>query len=395
MSILTINGSVNNSRYVMRPKTIADKEKLVEREGSTVVVPMDCYLGVRDLPFKMTPAVMIEVAYWAQNQASFDAAEEVILKTTGLKVSDDNVRMVANKIGGYIHAIDQKRAEECHTQFASGNIVFPRKKKKGVLYIEVDGASINTRKKDTSGSSWRENKLGIVFSSDNIRSWRDKKGEPQHEILKREYTSFIGGVSEFQKLVFACALKNGYGEYEKTLILGDGASWIRSMRDELFPDALLVLDFYHMCENVYTFAKHAFSYDESKYAPWAETMTDHFRKSESGAVLAALDMFSESVHKTAKINLRGYIDKNKDSIDYATYAEKGYFIGSGAIESGNKVVMQKRCKQAGMRWNVPTAQTILTLRAKKESGLWQREVVEPVLAKYNEPIISMNRAGLA
>lgn len=56
-------------------------------------------------------------------------------------------------------------------------------------------------------------------------------------------------------------------------------------------------------------------------------------------------------------NILGDVTNNIDKIDYK---EKGYFVGSGAIESGNKVVLQRRCKQAGMRWSVNGAQYILT-----------------------------------
>jgi hypothetical protein len=55
-------------------------------------------------------------------------------------------------------------------------------------------------------------------------------------------------------------------------------------------------------------------------------------------------------------------------------------VGSGAIESGNKVVMQKRLKLAGMRWNEITAQYLLTLRTKFESGLWKTSVVKAVIS---------------
>jgi hypothetical protein len=54
--------------------------------------------------------------------------------------------------------------------------------------------------------------------------------------------------------------------------------------------------------------------------------------------------------------------------------QKGYFIGSGTVESGNKTVLRQRLKQAGMRWNVDTAQNLLTLKAKAESGLWHSDV---------------------
>lgn len=47
-------------------------------------------------------------------------------------------------------------------------------------------------------------------------------------------------------------------------------------------------------------------------------------------------------------NILGYINNNINKIDYKEYKEKGYFVGSGAIGSGNKIVVQRRCKQAGM-----------------------------------------------
>ena len=64
-----------------------------------------------------------------------------------------------------------------------------------------------------------------------------------------------------------------------------------------------------------------------------------------------------------------YITNNKDNIDYPAYKAKGWFVGSGAIESGNKTVLQNRLKLPGMRWNVSTAQYVLSLKAKLESGI--------------------------
>ena len=79
-------------------------------------------------------------------------------------------------------------------------------------------------------------------------------------------------------------------------------------------------------------------------------------------------------------NVLGYVKNNINKIDYKEYKEKGYFVGSGAIESGNKVVLQRRCKQAGMRWSVEGAQYILTLKSKWESDLWNEEVTSLLCA---------------
>jgi hypothetical protein len=50
----------------------------------------------------------------------------------------------------------------------------------------------------------------------------------------------------------------GYGRYEQTILLSGGASWIRNMGKELFPDALRILDFCHLAENIYSFGKYFF-----------------------------------------------------------------------------------------------------------------------------------------
>jgi hypothetical protein len=67
------------------------------------------------------------------------------------------------------------------------------------------------------------------------------------------------------------------------------------------------------------------------------------------------------------------LDNNINNVNYCACINKGYFIGSGAVESGNKVVLQKRLKGHGMRWNPDTAQTLLTLKAKYESELWVKD----------------------
>ena len=85
--------------------------------------------------------------------------------------------------------------------------------------------------------------------------------------VAREYISYIGSVAEFKKHFFALALRNGYERYSETVILSDGATWIRSVKDELFPDAQQILDFLHLCEITYGFAKAIWGQDEGKYRP--------------------------------------------------------------------------------------------------------------------------------
>jgi hypothetical protein len=40
-------------------------------------------------------------------------------------------------------------------------------------YIMVDGVAVNTRLEDKQGSGWRENRLGLVFNSGDLRKRKE------------------------------------------------------------------------------------------------------------------------------------------------------------------------------------------------------------------------------
>ncbi len=166
-------------------------------------------------------------------------------------------------------------------------------------------------------------------------------------------------------------MRNGYGHVERVVVIADGAAWIRNMCKELFPDAVQILDLFHLKENVYTYAKHKFNMDAAKYVPWAEVTNAKLEKGNVDEILESLP--TEENLPSGVVNLRTYLENNRDKVNYPNYKKQGFFVGSGAIESANKTIVQRRLKQAGMRWSVDGAQYILTLRAKVESELWDKE----------------------
>ena len=235
------------SRYTLIPRNTESKELLWQKYRIKSTAPLDSYLGVAGLPFKITPSAMVKIAYWAQNQSSYQRAEDAISEAMHINVNDDTVRQVTNYVGNTVFQNDCRRAEEAYAELEHCKLEFPCDKK-GVIYIETDGAALNTRTKGDEGATWRENKLGEVFSTDNIHFWNNSKGERQHQITKKEYVSYIGPVSEFKKHLLACAVRNGYGRFKETVVLSDGATWIRNMVDEIFHDAQQILDYYHLCD---------------------------------------------------------------------------------------------------------------------------------------------------
>jgi len=222
-------------------------------------------------------------------------------------------------------------------------------------------------KTEVLGSTWKEMKLGLTFLDKDVI----KRKNDAAIITKKEYVTYLGSVGEFKKVLFDSAARSGYGKVKKVVIIADGAHWIWNMCKELFPDAEYILDFFHMTENVYDYAKAMFNNDEKKYKKWAETVIYYIKTEQIKKALKKISGNPLSLEKSEKtVNLEGYIKNNMDKINYLQYRNKGYYIGSGMIESGNKIVVQKRMKQAGMRWGIAGAQYMAVLRAKHESNNW-------------------------
>ncbi|MBC8554440.1 MAG: UPF0236 family protein [Candidatus Brocadiales bacterium] len=382
---LTLTGRVSFWRKVFIPATAQDKEQFRLLGYPPTIVPLDMALGIDKIPGKLSLALMLEIAYWAQNQGSYQEAEDEIRRTLKLEIGDDTIRKVTNLIGSIVFLHDQQRADTAYEQLEKpGTLDFPYNRK-GVLYIEMDGAMFNTRGQDQNASTWRENKLGIVFSSDNVHFLGyDENGGERFYINRKEYADYIGSSHEFGKHLFAAALRNGYGKYQRTVIISDGATWIRNLTEEFFPDAQQILDLYHAIENIYSFAKYKFDNDEKLFVPWAKRMSALLKKSEYQQVIDEVACYKGKTIPGV-VNLHTYLTNNIDNIDYKRFREEGLYFGSGAIESSNKSVLQRRLKQAGMRWDARTAQNMVTLRAKAVAGKWVGEV-ERYVPKFFEEL---------
>jgi hypothetical protein len=336
--------------------------------------PRDEELGINGLSHKMTKGLMAETAFYGQCQPSFDRARLMIIKALKMDINEETIRQVTETVGELVFKQDTRRAENTLKNIHKIGDDTPAPDKNTVLYIQIDGAAVNTRVEDENGSTWRENKTVLVFrDKDMIR-----RKDGGHIIVKKEYMPLIGTSEDFKKYVLDAAVRAGYGTISQVVVIADGASWIKTICNEIFPDAIMILDLYHLRENVYTYAKNKFPNAPAKYTAWAESAIKMLENEQADKLL---ELLPEGEKLPAGcVNLRHYITGNLDRIKYKTFKDKGYFVGSGAIESGNKLIVQQRLKQAGMRWGVAGAQSVLSLRAKDASGLWEGCVVPIVLA---------------
>src|SRR5690606_12224932 len=70
-----------------------------------------------------------------------------------------------------------------------------------------------------------------------------------------------------------------------------------------------------------------------------------------------------------------YYEMNIDRMDYKYYKTIGAgIIGSGAIESAHRTVVQKRMKQSGQRWSINGAQNMLNLRVTYMNENWDNVI---------------------
>jgi hypothetical protein len=389
-TFLCSNGPISFSRYILRPKTKIDAELLKNSEGKTAVIPKDEWLRLADLPYKMTVGAMLDIAEWTTIQLSYHAASDAILKGMKVNITHETARVVTNTIGEIIYNLDVTRAEETFKALMDAKLDSFHEEKDYVLYLQVDGAMLHVRKKGEA-ARWAENKLGVIFSSDNMIPKEISNGEMHYEITKREYLSYLCSVDLFQKLLFHTAIKNGYGLYKKTVLISDGATWIRNMKDYLFPNAIQILDLWHLCQHLYEFAKIYYNNDLTKTKTWVDIIKEKFRNSNYKEALIEIETKENKLTKKYKnrvtndgknIKLTQYIQNNIKNIDYKEYRKQGLYIGSGHIESGNKSVAQERLKRPGMTWSEENAQHLLTLRAKYKSNLWGKEVALPILKHY-------------
>ena len=65
-----------------------------------------------------------------------------------------------------------------------------------------------------------------------------------------------------------------------------------------------------------------------------------------------------------------YLEKRREQISYAQFLAMGYPIGSGSVESANKLVVENRLKGSGMHWARANVNPMVALRGMSCSDRW-------------------------
>lgn len=238
-----------------------------------------------------------------------------------------------------------------------------------VVYAEVDGGMILTREKD----SWREVKVGRVFKSKDCVQESANRGC----ILQSQYVAHLGNIEPFCKTMDE--LLDDYGGThlkERLVFITDGAIWIHNWSKDMFPNAVHVLDYYHASEHLYDFVKLQFKDDPSGKL-WGKQQEALLLNSRVERVIKEINLLevTNAAAEKGKQDLIRYYTANIERMDYKRYKKMGAgLIGSGAIESAQRTVVQKRLKQSGQRWGIKGAQHVLNLRVAHMNGNWNKVI---------------------
>jgi hypothetical protein len=162
---------------------------------------------------------------------------------------------------------------------------------------------------------------------------------------------------------------------EKVTAVVDGAEWIQEFLDLQCPAAVRIIDWAHSSSYVAQAAQALFS-DPGEAADWRGAQLNLLLHGDPQGVLDELCFQlgrcgPGTDQEAVVVTSLGYLAKRLDQIQYRQYREAGLPIGSGIVESANKVVVEQRLKGAGMRWKDEHVDPMLALRnAICSSGRW-------------------------
>jgi hypothetical protein len=156
----------------------------------------------------------------------------------------------------------------------------------------------------------------------------------------------------------------------------DGALWCQEFLDYHRPDAVRILDFAHASGYLQATATAVFGEGSAAAETWLAAQTHELKHGAAAPVLAALAALPTTTAadpvaaRAAQARAVGYLEPRQEQTRYAAFLAAGYPIGSGAVESANKLVTEARLKGAGMHWAPASVDPMVALRTMECADRW-------------------------
>jgi hypothetical protein len=197
-----------------------------------------------------------------------------------------------------------------------------------------------------------------------------EKGERVVHTTHLSYFSRLAEHETFTRLATVETQRRGTERAETVCAVSDGAEWIQGFINVQRHDAVRILDFSHAAGYVSQVGQARWGEGTTEFKTWFATTLHALKHDSPDKVLQTLrDMQHELEGNTAagetleRVRTAvNYLDKRCAQMEYAQFQVAGYPIGSGSVESGNKVVVEARLKGAGMHWAREHVNPMVALR---------------------------------
>jgi hypothetical protein len=338
----------------------------------TGTCPRDRALGIAGT--SLSPAVTRMTGLVA-SMVSFAEGSGLLDELAGVAVDAKTVERTAEALGRQV-AQDEREVVEAGRPSAP------------VMYLGLDGTGLPMRAAELAGRAGkqpdgsartREAKLATTWTAQG----RDAQGIPVRDPGSVSYSAAIesaathdtdASLSPFGLRVGREAVRRGFDGATTRVVIGDGATWIWKLADELFPGAVEVVDLFHAKQHLSDVGKAVHGPTSDLGRQWAR---DRHAELDEGRLDDLLDALR--VHAGTSDEARrcvGYVETNRERMRYPEFRAAGLCVSSGVVEAGCKVAIGTRLKRAGMHWTVTGADAIIALRccvlSGRFEGFWER-----------------------
>jgi hypothetical protein len=233
--------------------------------------------------------------------------------------------------------------------------------------VSVDGAMV-----PLVGGEWTEVKtVAIGTVGERVR-------EKEHFAVHTRDISYFSRCADHLTFSHQASLemqRRGTATAGTVLGIVDGADWEQGFLDDHRKDAVRILDWGHAAEHLALAGQTLFGVGTDQVSTWLGTWLHELRHGDPAKVLAELGEQIAAFRGAgeARAEAQGhlaYLAARRDQVRYAAFEALGYPVGSGMVESGNKLVVEARLKGAGMHWAPAHVNPLVALRAVACSDRW-------------------------
>jgi hypothetical protein len=161
------------------------------------------------------------------------------------------------------------------------------------------------------------------------------------------YFSRLTDAAPFADLAEVETRRRGVTLAKQVGAVTDGADWRHRFIDLHRPDALRILDFAHAAQRFGAIVDLFAQAGQPLSTDWVHQQCHRLKHDGPCGVLETLRaMPAPATAAEALQDHRQYLEKRSALMDYPTYRQQRWPIGSGSVESANKRVMQARLKGA-------------------------------------------------